>query len=429
MKGAVRRDGGSARSTTGHSPAQAQLARIEIFGATWLAYVGFYFCRKPFSVAKGTIGSELQLDASHLGTIGAAYLIAYAAGQFLAGTLGSRLGPRRLLLAGMALAIAATAGFASGSGLSVWMLLNGLGQAVGWPAGVALMAAWFSHAERGRVMGLWATNFQVGSLVATFVVAAVLVRWGWQATFYTGAAVLAAVWLFNLTVLRERPEDVGLPVPCDTAAAGGPVAAAHWTRGLMIDVALIGTFYFFIKFIRYALWSWVPYFLQHNYGLRSDDAGYFSTLFDIAGIPGVVVTGWISDHFFRGRRAAASLLMMLLLFASCGLLLAFGGTSLTIFAVCLVLVGFTLYGPDALMTGAAAMDLGDRRMTLRVTGVIAACGACGPIVQELVIGRLYDSHSGDLRIIFALLFGSAALSALALTARVQRERRSHAQRG
>src|SRR4051812_4446463 len=119
--------------------------RTRIFAATWLAYVGFYFCRKPFSVAKGTIGSELHLDAARLGDIGAAYLIAYAGGQFLAGMLGTRLGPKRLLLTGMVLAIVATVGFASGSGLTGWMVLNGVGQAVGWPAGVALMAAWFGH--------------------------------------------------------------------------------------------------------------------------------------------------------------------------------------------------------------------------------------------------------------------------------------------
>lgn len=396
--------------------------RAQIFVATWCAYVGFYFCRKPFAVAKSAIGSELGLDAAQLGTIGAAYLIAYAAGQFLAGTAGNRLGAKRLLLLGMAMSVVATVGSASGSGLAGWMLLNGLGQAVGWPAGVALMAAWFGSSERGRVMGVWATNFQVGSLAATFVSAAVLVRWGWRATFYSGAALLSVVWLANALLVRSRPEEVGLP-PVEDGGDGASTAPGRWTAELLVDVLLIGCFYFFLKLIRYALWSWLPFFLQHNYHLAGDDAGYFSTLFDIAGIPGVMVTGWISDRWFPRRRAAASLLMMVLLFASCGLLMIFGSTNLYVFALCLVLVGFTLYGPDALMTGAGAMDLAQRGMALRVTGIIASFGACGPIVQELAIGHLYDSNSGDLRPVFALLFGSAALSTLALSMRVVRERR------
>ena len=405
--------------------------RLRIFVATWLAYVGFYFCRKPFSVAKGTLGSELHLSATDLGTIGAAYLIAYALGQFLAGTLGSRLGARRLFLLGMALSIVATIAFGLGGGfafLAGMMVANGLGQAVGWPAGVGLMAAWFGHAERGRAMGLWATNFQVGSLLSTFVTAAVLVRWGWQATFFVGAAVLAVLWVVNAVVLVDRPEDIGFPAPLGATGSISDESVSPWTRDLVIDVLLIGVFYFFLKLIRYALWSWVPFFLQHNYGLNSDNAGYLSTLFDIAGIPGVLFSGWASDRLFGGQRAMPSLVMMLLLFASCGLLMTLGATNLVVFALCLALVGFSLFGPDALMTGAGAMDLGDRRIALQVTGIIVSLGACGPVVQELVIGRLYDSQSGDLHVIFALLFGSAAITTAALAVRVSRERKTAARR-
>ena len=277
-------------------------------------------------------------------------------------------------------------------------------------------------------MGLWATNFQVGSLLSTFVTAAVLVRWGWQATFFVGAAVLAVLWVVNAVVLVDRPEDIGFPAPLGATGSISDESVSPWTRDLVIDVLLIGVFYFFLKLIRYALWSWVPFFLQHNYGLNSDNAGYLSTLFDIAGIPGVLFSGWASDRLFGGQRAMPSLVMMLLLFASCGLLMTLGATNLVVFALCLALVGFSLFGPDALMTGAGAMDLGDRRIALQVTGIIVSLGACGPVVQELVIGRLYDSQSGDLHVIFALLFGSAAISTAALALRVIRECKTAARR-
>ena len=35
--------------------------RIKVFVATWLSYVGFYFCRKPFSAAKAAIGDRDRL--------------------------------------------------------------------------------------------------------------------------------------------------------------------------------------------------------------------------------------------------------------------------------------------------------------------------------------------------------------------------------
>src|SRR5215210_7716741 len=82
--------------------------RVKVFASTWLSYVGFYFCRKPFSAAKGAIGIETGWSATTLGNIWSAYLIAYAIGQFLAAGMGTRLGPRKNVLIGMALSILVT---------------------------------------------------------------------------------------------------------------------------------------------------------------------------------------------------------------------------------------------------------------------------------------------------------------------------------
>jgi MFS family permease len=52
------------------------------------------------------------------------------------------------------------------------------------------MATWFHKHERGRVMGLWSTNFTVGSLVSGWAMAWVLGMRGagepepWRWTFY-----------------------------------------------------------------------------------------------------------------------------------------------------------------------------------------------------------------------------------------------------
>lgn len=402
--------------------------RMRIFAATWLSYVGFYFARKPFSIAKSSMAKEAGFDASTLGDIGAAYLISYAIGQFLAGGMGSRLGPRLNLLLGMGLSILVSLGF----GLTLneelligLMAVNGLAQATGWSGNVGTMAAWFRKAERGRVMGLWATNFTIGALTSAWFAAWVLGGFGWRATFYAGAAVLSVVWVLFFFNQRNRPEDVGLaalPDPDEVEPAVGAPATATFDRAAWINIALVGGFYFFAKLIRYAIWSWVPFFLERNYGLAGDAAGYYSTLFDLAGIPGVMVTGWLSDRYFGSRRAGISLIMLLAMTAACGLLFWIGSTSVVVFAVCLGLVGFTLYGPDALMTGAGAMDIGSRRAAVLATGLISGIGSCGPVVQELVIGKMYDAKGGDLGPIFGLLFGSAAIAAMFCAALVYRQK-------
>ena len=347
--------------------------------------------------------------------IGSVYLVAYAIGQFASGALGNRMGPRLLLLLGMSLSIAANIGFGFANSLEsfvVLMALNGLVQATGWSGTVGTMANWFRRSERGTVMGFWATNFQVGGVVANTLAAWAMGQWGFRYSFFTGAGVLLAVQAFFIFNQRNSPADLGLPLvddPHEPKEEDGGLSRKAWT-----NILLVGAFYFFVKFIRYSLWSWAPFFLERNFGLKGDEAGYLATIFDLAGVAGVVVTGLLSDKFFKSRRAGVSLLMMLVMFFSCILLSVGGGVSVTLFAVCLGLVGFTLYGPDALMSGAGAMDIGSRRGAVLAAGVINGMGSIGSVVQELLIGRLYDTGKGNLGPIFLLLLAASALAAFSI---------------
>ncbi len=444
--------------------------RVRVFAATWLSYVGFYFCRKPFSAAKSAIGAQNGWDSVTLGNIWAAYLIAYSIGAFIASRVGTILGPRLNLMIGMGLSVLVT--FAMGLAPS-WPVMaglvavNGLAQATGWSGNVGTMANWFHKHERGRVMGAWSTNFTVGSLLAGFTMAAVLGSASpktapWQMCFYVGSFVLAAVWIQFYFLQRNKPEDLGL-APIDDPVTpedegkqpidDGPVRLSReaWT-----NLLLVAGFYFCAKFIRYAVWSWSAYFLERTYDLKGNAANQYATIFDLCGLLGVYVTGWASDRFFKSRRAGVSLVFVIGMMTITALLIAFGDSGVGVFTALLGGVGFFLYGPDALLSGAGAMDIGSRKAAVFATGVIAGFGAMGPIVQELVIARMYDAKTyfafdaerwtswvgslpqlhrwltgnglfvkiqGELGPVFQLLFGSATLAAVFCAVLVIRNRR------
>jgi sugar phosphate permease len=237
--------------------------RVKVAIATWLSYVGFYFCRKPFSAAKSALGTETHWSATTLGNIWACYLVAYSVEQFLASYMGTKLGPRRNLLIGMAVTIAVTAAMPltlNEALMAVLATLLGLSQATGWSGTVGTMAGWFHKHERGRVMGVWSTNFNIGALTSGWVMAWILglaspAPWRW--CFYSGAAVLGAIYVLFIFWQRDRPEDVGLaaiedPVaptePADVAGPAEGLSRSQWT-----NLLLIAGFYFFVKFIRYAI--------------------------------------------------------------------------------------------------------------------------------------------------------------------------------
>lgn len=401
--------------------------RARVFTATWLSYFGLYFCRKPFYITKASLEENLGWDAGQLGMIGTAYLVAYALGQFLSGLLGDRLGPRVVLLVGMGVSIGANAAFGFTNSLGLFtalMALNGLAQATGWSNNVGTMANWFRREERGTVMGLWATNFQAGGVAANALAAFMLGWLGFQWSYWAGSLVLLAVWAFFVFNQRTHPRDVGLasvnPEEPSAGGAGGEPAASHWTPAVVTNVLLVGGFYFFAKFIRYALWSWTPYLLQRNYNMAADDAGYLSTVFDVAGIAGVIGIGIVSDRLFQGRRAQIAFFFVLGMVLSCVLLYTLGGQSLTVFAVCIGLVGFTLYGPDALMTGAGAIDVGSARHAVLASGIINGLGSLGSVAQELLLGGMLKEGGPDA--VFSALLSSSIASASFLAVIVARNR-------
>jgi sugar phosphate permease len=88
----------------------------------------------------------------------------------------------------------------------------------------------------------------------------------------------------------------------------------------------------------------------------------------------------------------------------------FGGNSVLVFSLLLGAVGFFLYGPDALLSGAGAMDIGSRKTALFATATIAMLGALGPIVQEVIVPQVYNPK--DLGLIFTMLFVSAIAGSL-----------------
>jgi sugar phosphate permease len=103
------------------------------------------------------------------------------------------------------------------------------------------------------------------------------------------------------------------------------------------------------------------------------------------------------------------------------MLVMFGGASVAVFCILLGAVGFFLYGPDALLSGAGAMDIGSRKTAMFATATIAVFGALGPIVQEVVIPRVYKED--DPSVVNVLLFVSSLLGSAFCALLVWRNRR------
>ncbi|MCB1308517.1 MAG: MFS transporter [Leptospiraceae bacterium] len=384
--------------------------RVRILSSTWLSYAGFYFCRKNYTIVKAQIQENFQINASELAHLFTAYLVAYMLGQYMSGLLGRRTAARVLLLTGMAVTIVCNLVFGTSilmgpAGyfpMMIFMVVNGFAQATGWPGNVGVLGNWLSRTERGRVMAIWATSYQLGSSLAKIFASAMLGWLGLSWSFWGASIIMFGVWIFFYIFEKDTPEEAGLPPVVEevevTPEEQAKVSAETgnflgWSRQVFFSVIFIGMTYFVFKFCRYAMDSWVPYILNIKFKLDGEIAGYISTLFDWVGFLGVLFAGWFSDRFFGGRRHQIVLYMTIGMAITLFLMVSIGMQTLWLFAVFLAVTGFMLMGPDSLLSGVAAIDVGGRRGAILAAGIINGLGSIGPIIQEEAIGWVLKEYN------------------------------------
>jgi sugar phosphate permease len=228
-------------------------------------------------------------------------------------------------------------------------------------------------------------------------------RYGVRYAFWGCTLVAFAIWWLLYFWQRSKPEDVGLvPIvdhehPADRAIQSSTKERVGLREYLALVlnpiVPMMGLAYFSIKFLRYALDSWLPTFLKLE-GMNVGDAAYYSSIFDGAGLAGSIVAGILLDRLFRSRWEIVCLIMGI------GVVLGYiavlqVGPNPVLLAVCFGLVGFMLYGPDSLLCGAAAIAVAGQRNGVAVAGLVNGIGSIGPIIQEQVTGMILNTNTTD----------------------------------
>lgn len=424
---------------------QQRAWRWRVLIATFLGYAGYYFCRKVFGLVKTSLNEEFDWPMDAIAYLWAAYLCAYMVGQFVNGFIGRKWGPRVLLLGGLGLSIASNVVFGLASSYWVFMtfmVFNGLVQASGWPGSVGSVSQWVRPSERGLVMGAWGTSYVWGNigtkLVGTFLLGMTLLTIpGWRLAFFGCALVTVLIWIVLYVWQRNKPQDVGLEAIVDVEATeeGRAIRASNEQHVGMDEylrlaanplIIAMGLGYFFVKFLRYALDSWLPTFLEYQ-GLSKSQASLFSTFFDIGGIIPCVLIGLILDRYFNGNWARLCFIAAIGLIAGYVSVLIFE-TNPVLAALCFGLVGFMIYGPDTLLCGAGAVAVAGEVNGVAVAGLVNGIGSVGPIVQELVIGRIMtgDDKMANIHTTNVMaLYMSIAFAAMMVVV-MWRVRRAHA---
>ena len=410
--------------------------QIALFALTYLAYVAIYFARKPVSVVKSTLESEMGLTRAALGGIDTAMLTAYAASQFMTGSIVGMFGRATPLVFGYVACGVLTAAFgmvSSAKSMSMLWGLVGVFSASVHPLLVLFVADLFPASIRATAVGLWQTSQQVGGVAANTVTSAVLASRGWRSVFHvSGATVAAFAPVLALALFSSPKQEAAAKKPKAKAAAAAPSIGPLSLPGLKS----VGAAYTLVKMSRYCLMFWLPYFLTKHVGMSSASAGTMAAIFDVAGVLGSIVTGCLCDGVFGGKMITSVLPFLAatgLAFGGWGAVCVaekVGGKSLrSLHIAAMALVGFTIAGPDGVLGGAASRNLCDYAgrstdiaLAAAASGAVNGFGSVGSILQGGLTAQLVDSlgWSG----LFFTLATAMALAAGALLPAVAVEGRA-----
>ena len=429
--------------------------RFRVFMGAFLGYAAYYLVRKNLSLAAPGMIEEGIVDKAGVGIAMSAVSIAYAFSKFIMGSVSDRSDARKFLVVGLILSALTMIGvglvpFGTSQVFNVsiifgFMLLVGWLSGMGWPPCGRVMAYWFSQNERSFKMSLWNTSHTFGSGSLGLLVTAGLslfaligIEQAWRAAFIVPAAVALLLAVFCWWALRDTPQSCGLP-PIDeyrndfsgVKAKEGEEEKIPF-KTLFVEyifknkwIWMIAVANAFVYMVRYGVGDWAPIYLQEMGIMTEGESNLAFALHNYAGIPGTIVCGWISSRFFKGRCAPPNIIFMGAVLLGtvlywqagniAGCLAADPQVVVTITKALvyfgLILIGFCIYGPVALVT-VQALNLVPKNAVGTAAGFVGLSGyAFGSAVLANILMGFVAEHAGW-NMTFILLSAASVIAML-----------------
>lgn len=398
--------------------------RYQVFTSATLGYGIYYVCRLSLNVVKKPIVDGGIFSESELGWIGMGLFITYAIGKFVNGFLADRSNVRTFMSIGLLVAALVNLLLGFTTSFTVFVVLwaiNGWVQSIGAPCGVVAQSRWVPDKQRGRFYGIWSASHNIGEALTFILVASVVAAAGWQWGFRAAGILGLAGALMIILLVRNSPKDCGLPAPEGSAGAASASEDGKSTWELQKEVLrspaiwMLALASAFMYISRYAVNSWGIFFLEAERGYSNLEASSIVSISSICGIVGTVVSGFVSDWFFKGDRNAPAVIFGLMNVVGIGLFL-FGPKSHICMIISMVVFGLAIGALICYLGGLMAVDIASKRCSGAALGVVGIASYIAAGLQELVSGIFIEGGKSegvyDFTVVTWFWLGAAVLSVI-----------------
>ncbi|MEV8635359.1 MFS transporter [Streptosporangium sp. NPDC051023] len=254
--------------------------------------------------AFGQMSAEFHIEIPQIALLISVFVAGYGIFHIPAGFLATRIGLRATLVAGLVLegVTAALSGLAGDyTQLVILRVLCGVGASLYAGIGIAALSVWFSGRMHAFALGIASATFSLGAALGLYTWADVTAGLGWRRALVVGGALCVVMGLVMGLVYR---------VPSGMGRLTGVRVTREAVRQTLGNRLL---WVYGVAFVG----GYGAYFAASQLvgGYGADErhfasAGTAALMIGLAGIPGSIVMGWLSDRVGMRRPLILGLLTL-----------------------------------------------------------------------------------------------------------------------
>ena len=244
------------------------------------------------------IGDHFHLSGLQLGLLATVNLEVFAFASLISGPIADRIGPRKVIFAGILVWAIATIGSALSTSYTMLLFfraLVGVGEGAYGPSANTLLCADAPPEKRGRALGIYNVGMAVGGTSGLALGAILAPVLGWRGVFWLagGPSILLAALSAFIAAPSRLPRPQALPARAYLLSTNYILALAG---GILATFGASGLIF-------WARWLIVE---ERHFGVTSGSI-FMAVVGLICGVGGVLAGGHWGDQLNRKRRGGHAL--------------------------------------------------------------------------------------------------------------------------
>ena len=384
----------------------------EVLALLWMAYLLNQADRQVFNTVLPAIRDTLNLTDTSVGLIATIFNLCYAFMVPFGGLAGDRLSRKWVVTIAILFWSVATmfTGLATGVLMLILMrsVATGGGEAFFGPANYSLLGQYHTD-TRARAMSIHQTSYYVGVILAGWLAGFIADKLGWQYSFIIFGAA-GVIWGIVMAIRLKDKKDCHVAdalrndVENTVNAVEKPGIFDGFKTVFTTPTALVLTIGFsgFI-FVITGYMTWVPAFLQEEFGQTQAAAGFNSMFWTyVAAFAGVLLAGTLSDKIAVRDRKVRMVIQGIGLILGAAFLFFVGG-NMALWAIYLCFAGWGFFRAffDANIY-TVLYDVTPARLHASCSSALITTGFAVGALAPVILGAMKDSM-GSLSATFPVL--------------------------